>query len=157
MTMKLEGKSTQVAVAVPGVSTSAYSVGDAIGTLITIPEACQDARTAVIMSIVLADESKQDAIIDVIFFNANPSSTVITDNAALDIADADLLKICGTQKIVAADYSDFADNSVAHPAAKPTVFKSSGATTLYACLLCGGTPTYAATTDLQLSLGILQD
>lgn len=157
MSVKIDGKSNVVTAAVPGVVAAAYATGDLIGTKITLAEATQEARTGVIMSVVLVDQAKQNAAVDVIFFGADPSATTFTDNGALDMADADALNICGGVKIAATDYFDFADNSFANPAAKAIVFKLALGQTLFAALVSRGSPTYVAASDLQLSVGILQD
>ena len=146
----------KVLTATPVIDTAIYASGDLIGTKMTLAGAAKLSRVGRINSIVIADQAKQDAAIDVIFFDSNPSTTTFTDNAALDVADADTLKIIASVKIVAADYSDFADNSVATKAVD-LGFATVGGGDLYACLVSRGTPTYAAATDLQLRVVVLQN
>ncbi|UOF79218.1 hypothetical protein [Caudoviricetes sp.] len=134
--------------------TNAYVDGDLVGDLITFANA---PKSGIIETLTLVDQAKQDAALDVIFFSANPSSTTFTDNAALDIADADLLKVLGVIRIAATDYCDIADNAIATLRGLGLAYVAEGGN-LYACLLSNGaTPTYAATGDLLLALSIIPD
>lgn len=144
----------------PTVSTSpAYTAGDAIGGKISFTSAVRAASpgSGMIHSIGISDLAKQDSAIDIIFFSADPSGTTFTDNTALDIADADLTKIIGIKKLVATDYSDFADNACACVGNVGLPFKLASGTTLYACLIARGTPTFASTNDITVTLGVFQD
>lgn len=135
----------------------AYTAGDAIGGLQTIAGAAvPEISSGVVHSIVITDLAKQSADIDVIIFSANPSATTFTDNAALDIADADLTKvICMIQVYT---HSALNDNGVSSAHGTGCVFKlAQNATTLYAALVARSTPTLASTSDITVRYGILQD
>ncbi len=138
---------------------AAYTAGDAIGALMTFTSAGRvTSGTGVVHTIRLTDLGKQDAAIDVLIFDVFPSGTTFTDNAALDIADADLPGLCGIAKIVAGDYSDFNDNSAACIRSAGIAYDLAGGNaTLYAALVARGTPTYTSTSDVTLKLGMLQD
>lgn len=134
--------------------TNAYSDGDLVGDLITISNA---PKSGIIETLTLVDQAKQDAALDLLIFAANPSATTFTDNGALDVADADLLKILGVVRIAAADYCDIADNAVATVRGVGLAYVAE-AGVLYAALLSNGaTPTYAATGDLLMALTIIPD
>lgn len=151
------GHTTVIAVS-PTVDTSIYASGDLIGGKLSIANAARVAAgSGTIQGVVLADQAKQDAAIDVVFFSADPTGTTFTDQAALDVADADNLNIIGVIKILASDYSDFNDNSNATKSSQGLPFKLASGTSIYAALVCRGTPTYAAATDLQLKVKIYQD
>jgi hypothetical protein len=153
----VSGKST-VVTASPACDTAAYAAGDLIGGKLTLSSVVPiTAGSGIIHSVVLADQANQKSKIDVVFFNSDPSGTTFTDQAALDVADADLLKIVGVITIETFYYIAFADNAVATKTSSGLVFKLATGTTLYACLVSRGTPTFAAATDLQLSVKILQD
>ena len=141
----------------PTVSTTpAYASGDAVGGKLTLPNAVRLAGgVGIIRSIVLTDKGKQNAAIDVVVFRADPTATTFTDNAALSVADADLLSIAGVVSVAAADYAAFVDNSVATKSGLGLAVNSI-TTTLYACLVTRGTPTYTASSDLQLTVVIEQ-
>lgn len=152
------GGITSLQVSTPTISTSAYASGDAIGGLQSIGavDGRTDSKSGIIQSITIADKAKQSAVIDIVFFNANPSATTVTDNGALTVADADLLKVVGYAQVTS--YASFADNSVgcASNVALPyNVNNNQGK--LYFIAVSRGTPTYAATTDIQISIGLLQD
>ncbi len=144
----------QIVVA-PVADTSAYAAADLIGGKLTLsPVVVAQAGGGVIQSLVLADQANQKAPIDVVFFGANPSGTTFTDQATLDIADADVLNIVGVVSVAASDYVSFNDNAVA--TVRPSLaFKLDSGLALYAALVCRGTPTYAAATDLQLTVTLI--
>lgn len=149
---------SKVVTATPTISASPdYSSGDLIGTLMTFAAASDNARLGSIESVLLTDLAAQNAAIDVIFFDSNPDATTFTDNAALDIADADLTRICAIVKLAAADYSAFADNSAVQVGAQGRKFALNGSEILYACLVSRGAPNYASTSDLKLTVGLHLD
>lgn len=159
MEVSVIGKS-KIVTATPAVDTNIYASGDLVGTKITLTSATRVATgRGRVVSVTLVDQAKQSAAIDVVFFNADPSGTTFTDNAALDVADADALKFAGHVSIVAGNYAAFADNSAATVAVSGMgiAVQPTDGQTLYACLVSRGTPTYAAATDLKLSVGIIQD
>lgn len=152
------GGMTAIAVAPTVSTTPAYTAGDAVGGKLTLASAVRlSGGNGLIQSVVLADKGKQSVALDVVFFNADPSGTTFTDNGALTIADADLLKIVGHVSVAAADYSAFVDNSVATKAGLGLAFKLASGTSLYACIVARGTPTYTSTSDVQLLVSILED
>lgn len=144
--------------AVPTISSSpAYSSGDALGGKITLASAVRvSGGSGIVENLKLSDLGKQNGVVYVVFFKADPSGTTFTDNAVLDIADADMSKCIGHVKIEATDYASFNDNSVAAVKAIGLAFKLTSGTSLYACLLSGDTKTYTSTSDLELEVGILQ-
>lgn len=151
-----------IAKVTPAIETGAYASGDLIGELLTLSSVLHKPsgvglarRGGMIQHVLLMDAAKQDVAIDVVFFSANPAATTFTDNAALDIDDADLDKIIGVVSLTT--YFDFADSAVAQALnlALPFVADES-ATDLYACLVARGAPTYAAATDIDLRVSILQ-
>lgn len=148
---------TEVIKVAPVISTGIYASGDNIGGLLTISAATKDCRSGVIEAVTIADRDKEDAPIDIIFFDANPTATTFTDNDAQVLHDTDLFRIIGVVKLLAASYSDFTLSSVVSSQNINFPFKLSGSSILYACLVVRGTPTYTATTDLQLSVVIRQD
>lgn len=154
---QISGHSTVIRVAL-AVDTAAYATGDLIGSKLALPGAARIAGgTGLIHSITLVDQANQKLAIDVLFFASDPSATPFTDNAALDVADNDLLKAVGLVSIAASDYVSFADNALATVRGINLPFQLDNGTTLYAALIARSAPTYAATSDVQLKVGILQD
>lgn len=141
-----------------GADGAAYASGDLIGdqSPITLAAARVSGGSGIIHSITIKDLSKQNAALKVVIFDSNPSGTTFTDNAALDVADADIDKIIGWVDIAAADYISFADSSVAHIKGLSIPFLASGSVNLYFCIISNGTPTYVAD-ELSIAFGILQD
>lgn len=138
------------------VGSGAYSAGDVVGTLLTLP--CS--QSGIIKGCVITDKDKQSAATDVIVFRLAP--TVAADNAAFDPAAADLLNVVAMLKVVAGDYSIFANNSVANSRVTDQPFVSpvqgqNGARNLFVVLVTRGTPTYASVSSVQFSLIVQVD
>lgn len=133
-------------------STTAYSAGDLVGTKLTLSDVWQVAhKEPILTNITVQDLAEQNAALTVLIFDANPSATSFTDNAELDIADADLPKVIAAIPIAATDYVGLKDSSVA------TVFNvavcvPNNGDDLYACIVTSGTPTYGAH-DLSIAFG----
>lgn len=152
---------TQAAVsASPTCDTSAYADGDLIGGKLSFSSAVRaSGLSAIIGQALLVDQAKQQANIDLVLFNADPSGTTFTDQAAFDVADADIDKICAVIRFgTYGDWVPFNDNAIAQytpPAGIP--FKLATGTTLYGAIVSRGTPTFAASTDLKAILSLIQD
>lgn len=153
------GGHTEVVTATPTITAGTYSAGYLIGGLMTISNAVRVAAgKGTIQSIVMTDKAKQDMPIDVIFFQANLPNSTLTDHAAATVHDTDLLSCIGVVKILASDYSDFADNSVASKTSQGLPFAAAaGSTTIYAIAVARDAPVYASTSDLQFKFKIYPD
>lgn len=152
----VNGSSRTISVT-PTIDTNIYASGDALGGLQTISGAGRvGIGSGIIHAVVVTDLDKEGADIDVIVFSGNPSATTVTNNAALDVDDADLVKIvCVIQ--VTSD-SAFSDNGVSFAHGNNCVFRADVATgTLYAIAVARGTPTYASASDLTFRYSVLQD
>jgi hypothetical protein len=147
------------------VDTSAYASGDHIGkaaagngvasnpVAITLPTDWAYPCAILVQNVMLVDEAKQNAAIDVLFYNQNPSATTFTDNSATDVADADMEKVAGAVSLTT--YFSLNDNSFAQ-ATNCGVEVVMKAGTLYVSLVSRGTPTYAAADDLRLKVGVIK-
>lgn len=128
-------------------ATPDYSAGDLVGGLLTIMES---ALGGLIQSVVITDLAKQNVNKDVVFFDTNPANTTFTENAALAIADADLVDVLG---VAAVDtWFSFSDNSVGQALNLAIPFVN---TPLYAAIVERGTANYASTSDLTIRIGVL--
>ena len=140
------------------VEAAAYATGELVGgkLTLTVPElvAPKFNRGGLVQSVVITDLAKQSVNKDVVFFDVDPSATTFTENAALDINDADLLNIIGVAQVLT--WADFSDNSVGQALnlAIPFIIGASG-TALFAAIVERGAPTYAGTSDLSIRVGIL--
>lgn len=155
--MSLDTRFSRVALTV---TAGAYSSGQCVGGKITFPNAFDQKMTGkgIIVSMMVFDLSQNGSAYDFVFFSANPVATTFTDNATLDIADGDLSKVVAVGSLLSTDAVGFNDDGLSfkHSIAIP-VFTSPQTNILYAGLVCRGTPTYAATTDVTVQVAILQD
>lgn len=140
-------------VAVSGV----YAPLDTLGSKITLINiASADGKPVFFQNTMLHDRAEQTFGATLIIFNANPTASTITDNAPLNIVDADAGKVAATLgftvakdvggiKIMQAD-----DKSI-------MVTPALTSRTLYACLfLDSGTPTFA-TNDITILPQLIRD
>ena len=143
----------------PAVDTNAYASGDLIGSAViefegAVPGDGANSQTigGLIQSVIITDLAKQSANIDVVFFDANPSNTTFTDNAAFDPADADLPNVIGVVSVT--DWKAFNDSSMGQALQVALPFVLDSGNTLYAALVSRGAPTYGAS-DITVRVGIL--
>lgn len=139
-------------------TTPAYTTGDAVTGLITFSNAC-DPRTNLgeIRGVTIIDQSANGQDLDLVLFSSNPSATTFTRNSALDIADADLLKV--TAVIPVTTHKAFADNGISQAKNIAYSFACSSASTLYGVLVArnAGTLQYTAGTDVTVRIEFLAD
>ncbi len=124
-----------------------YSAGDLVGGKLTLSS---KANGGLIQTVIITDLAGVNINKDVVFFDTNPSNTTFTENAALAIADADLVDILG---VAAVDtWFSFSNNSVGQALNLAIPFVN---TPLYAAIVERGTANYASTSDLSIRVGIL--
>jgi len=152
------GTTAQVSPTVTVSTSPAYPAGDCVGGKLTLSGIARvSGKAALLQSLFLIDTSNQKAALELIIFNADPSSTTFTDNSALSINSADVGKIVRRISIAASDYVTIDTKAFADLTISGKVLKPASGTDMYAALVAVGTPTYAATTALTLNLGVLQD
>lgn len=141
----------------PTITNGAYHAKDAVGGLLTFAGAGRVAGgSGVIMGVTIIDHANQAAELVLVLYDRLFTATA--DNAAFDPSDADNLNCIGHIKIVAADYQAFNDNCVATKSGIGLPFQlPAGGQAIFGQLMCTGTPTYAATSDLTVKLRLLQD
>lgn len=141
------------------VSTSpAYSIGDAVGAKRTITGALRTSNgSGILESITILDRANQKAPMELFIFDSNPGAATITDNAAF-VFSTDDLKVIAHVTIAATDYITINSKAIATIKGLGIALRGAdSSTSLYAALVTTGTPTYTATSDVQLIYGILQD
>lgn len=138
----------------PVVSTTpAYSLKDNIGGLLTFANAARaSGGTFLIQSIQVEDNAQQMSAMDLVLFNA--TFTAPTDNSIFAPSDAELKTCVGVIPITF--YSDFSTNSIACVNNLGLEVVVAG-TSLFGALVARGTPTYVATTDIVVTLTLIQD
>jgi hypothetical protein len=126
----------------PTLDTSAYTSGDHMGTLMTLTGVGEAGAGCRLEKVVVVDKAKQSQAMKILLFDASPTITS-SDNAAVDISDAEMADKCiGVVSVVTGDYTALNASSVADTTYNKPI-KSPGAT-LYALCVSAGTPTYAA-------------
>jgi hypothetical protein len=135
----------------PTVDTNIYAAGDLVGGLLTFGlDAFRPAGGAFLRQALLYDLAKQDVDLDLLLLSA--SITPGTDNAAFDLADADMTKVRGLVNLTT--FAGFNDSGILHATglSVPITLDLTQATlAVYAVLISRGTPTYGAS-DLTLAL-----
>ena len=155
---KVVGGLTKIVTLDPTVDTGAYAAGDLLCEKLTLTGAVSESdNTGIIQSIILGDQAEQNIETDLIFFDSDPTGTTFTENSELDIADADLDKICAIVTVSASDYQSFADNSCAVVANIGQAFTAVGTANIFLAVVTRGAPTYATSGDLRIRVNILQD
>ena len=141
----------------PTVDTSIYAAKDSIGGVRALSLiGCNSQRRGKITSVVLADKSDNAVEYDILTFNANPAGT-FADQGAVDPTDADLLLMNPVINLATTDHFSFNDNGVSSLSS----LRSNGVTygtsslpgTLYVVIVSRGTPTYASSSDITLTIG----
>jgi len=149
----------EVIKASPTIVPAAYHTGDLIGTLLTFADAAREpGGTGTICSVELADKANQGVKLELALFTTTLTGTTLTDNSAFDPADADLLTKIGSIIIDTYEYNAYSDNSSATKSQLLLAYKCVfGSADIYGVLVSRGAPTYASASDLQVSLGFLQN
>lgn len=138
----------------PTVTAGAYSAADVVGGLLTFSGAFGPSGVGILNRVRVVDDANQKAVLTLYLFNDAPST--IADNAAFAPVVADLKKLVAKVAIAADDYTELNSNAVALiDDINDTVLDAGGKGALYGYLVCTATPTYAATTDVQVQLSIL--
>jgi hypothetical protein len=151
----------------PILTTTVYSVGDAIGAVQSLALVEENKGTATLLSLTMIDIKNKTPAIDVLFYSQLPGGT-ITDNLAIAITAADHARyFLGRVSIAAADWktTTFVASNVTDvtklAGSCGLKLKSTGADGLvYMVLQCMAVPSaaYAAGSgDLTLRLGVDQD
>ncbi len=138
----------------PVLDTSAYGTGDRMGSIVTLSAVHPDMGGRIkISSLQVIDLAKQNAQFDILLFDASPT-VASADNAAIDIADAEIIKLVGVIPVLTADYTTaYAANSQATKSNINLIVKTSSTSNdLYMLLVSRGAPTYAAS-DLIIKIG----
>lgn len=140
------------------VTAGAYHANDVIGGLLTLSNAVRvSGGTALLQSLFVLDAANQKAAMEILVFNSNPSASTFTDNAAPVIHADDRAKIIRRISVLASDYVTIGGLAIADISPGSRVVKAAGSRNLYMVITTPGTPTYVATSDLSVSVGMLED
>jgi hypothetical protein len=160
----------------PTLDTNVYASGDQLGGIQTITDAyrtvyrpfdqpsqpltgqTQLGGKAILQSITIIDGAKQSQPIDIMFFSSSPTLTS-SDNAAIDISDAEMAAKCIGVVSVDTAYVDLSNNSLVTYVNAGLVLKQDASATdhnIYAVCIIRGAATYAAD-SLKFLYGFMQD
>lgn len=143
----------------PTVDTSIYAAKDNIGGVLEFAGlTCPGTKTGSIVGLMLSDKSDNAAEYDIVFFRtAVSASSNINDQAAFDPSDTDLAtNMLPVVNLETTDHFSFNDNGISSLSSLSSRAWSTTTTfaggTIYAAIVSRGTPTYAGTADLTLTL-----
>ena len=140
----------------PTVTAGAYVAGDAVGGLLTFASAARETGGGgVLKTVVIIDDAGQDEELELWLFNQ--TFTAMVDNAAWAPSEADLENLVG---VISTEDSAQGWLAAGTPSAitidVATRYDLTG-TSLFGQLVTRGTPTFAATDDVTVKVGLLQD
>jgi hypothetical protein len=150
------GNAITIPVAQTVTASSAYASGQAIGGLITLSNAARVAGgSGLIQSVLVDTKSAQTTSTDVVLFSANPSASTCTDKTAFSVAAADFDKVIGVAHVT--DWTSLGTPSVGQAQNLAVPFALTSGSTIYACAVTRGTPTFSSTSDVTVAVRILRN
>ena len=139
---------------IPTVTVGAYSEGDAVGGLLTFPNAGRaSGEGSVLTDVLIIDDAGQDAELELWLFNA--TFTAIADNAAWAPTEADLEKCIAVISTTGGTWRAAGTPSVINIECTRRIDITG--TSLFGQLVTRGTPTFAAVDDVTVKIKLLQD
>lgn len=146
------------------VDTGIYAANDVLGALVvsgvvTLTGAVRiSGGTGVLESVSVFDDDNEKNPITLLFFDSAPASGTYVGNGALSLSTGDKAKYIGRVNISAADYETQGGDAFACIKGIGLAVQASGSANLYMIpMVTSGTPTYTASTDIQMVLGFLAD
>lgn len=140
-------------------ASSAYASGNLVGNKMKFTGILGAKKTGILHSLCIRDISNTAKLpMQLIIFNADPSATIFTDKSAFTINAADKAKIMRSIPISASDYTTIGGVAIVDLRNLGGVIKSA-TQDLFACLVAtgAGSGNFSATTDLNISIGVIQD
>jgi hypothetical protein len=151
------GGSTTVIRPTITVTAGAYSANDVIGGEITLTNAMRvSSGTGILQSVTIQCADGEAPDITLLFFDSNPASN-LADNAAFSWGAGDIARLLGKVEFDAADFATFGGDTIATKTGIGLTLAANGSADLYMYIHANGTPTFTATTDVTMAIGILQD
>lgn len=138
----------------PTITAGAYSAGDNVGGLLTFANAArQSGGGGIVKGVSIVDDAGQNAQLELWLFNQ--TFTQGADNAAWSALEADLENFIGVISTASGVWYSGGTSSVAY--IEHSMRYDLDNTSLFGRLVTRGTPTYVATDDLSVIIGLLQD
>jgi hypothetical protein len=137
-------------------NSSAYTAEDNVGGINTIANALRvSGGTEILMDVLIWDKDKQDAALQLDYWDASPSGTYTNDAGQVIAGDSG--KWLGTVEILASDYKDTGAVGKASIKNIGLSLKGNGSRNIFFTIKTTGTPTYTSTSGLIIKHGFLQD
>lgn len=150
------GNQLAIQVAQTVTASSAYTSGNAVGGLMTLSNAARvSGGSGLVQSVVINAKSAQTAPVDVFIFGANPSGSTCTDKTAFAVAAADFDKVLGVVHL--ADWTSAGTPSVGQAQNLAIPYALASGTSLYACAVVRGAPTFASTSDISVGVRVIRN
>ena len=138
----------------PAITAGAYIANDVVGGLLTFAAASRAIGWGgVIKDMVILDDAGQDAALELWLFDQ--TFTPVADNAPWAPAEADLENLVCI--ITTANGAYFPAGTPSAAMVEVSQRYDCVGTSLFGQLVTRGTPTYAATDDISVKIGLLQD
>lgn len=135
-------------------ASSAYTANNCVGGKLTFSNIFGSQQSGVVQNITVTCKTAQTSGYKLYLFSDNPSNTTITDKATPTLSVLDVPKLVDVITLGTADSTLTPTINVTDNIGRAVV---STTTNLYGILLTTSTPTYVASTDLFVSLTVLQD
>lgn len=152
----IDTRSAAVTVTPTVTASSAYTAGNEVGGLITFSSTVGIAGSGVVQSIRVTSKTVQTGTLKLYLFNINPSNTTWTDKTAPAINSADVTSVIGVYLLSAPD-SGLGTHTIYNLDGIGKAFSIASGTSLYGILVTSGTPTWGSTSDVAVTVNILQD
>jgi len=136
----------------PVVTAGLYAANDIIGGKLTLANAARIAGGLTrLENILITDRANQKAAGFILIFDADPTAATLTNDGPLTLSTDDF-KVVARIDVSAASYLSVGSTpkAVADIPYAGRLMKAVGSRNLYAVFVTTSTPTYAATTDIQI-------
>jgi len=132
------------------VTAALYTIGDSIGGKLVLTNAVvASGGVSELVNMTLVDLSNQKPVMELLFFNADPTASTITDKTGFVLNTADRAKVIARVPVAAADWVSVNAQGVGSVVATRGLKAASG-TSLWVAMIAVGAPTFTATTNLDV-------
>jgi hypothetical protein len=139
-------------------SASAYTAGNLVGGLMTFTNCFASGLTSgVLQSVVIKSKSVQTTTFKLYIFSQQPTNTVWTDKTAPNINALDLPFLIDIFLFAAPDSGLGTMTIYTQDGLGKSIANTANGQNLWGLLVTTGTPTFSSTSDVSVTLGILQD
>jgi hypothetical protein len=139
-------------------SASAYTAGNLVGGLMTFTNCFASGLTSgVLQSILIRFRSVQSATFKLYLFSQQPTNTVWTDRTAPNINALDLPFLIDVFLFASPDSGLGTMTIYTQDGLGASIANTANGQNLWGLLVTTGTPTFSSTSDVSVTLGILQD